>query len=149
MVNLVLFQPDIPQNLGAVIRICSCFAVHLHIIEPCGFPLDDKRIRRVGMDYIDSITWQRHSSWESFVKYQGEAGGRLILSTTKARKSIYSLKFAPDDWVIFGRESSGAPQEVHNLVDERVIIPMKGDARSLNIAISAAIILSEAGRQLN
>ena len=147
-VALALYQPDIPQNLGAVMRLSACFAMPLHIIEPCGFPLDDKRIRRAGMDYIEHVQWQRHASWETFYDWTREAEKRLLLLSTKASESYDQFAFASDDILLLGRESAGAPEHVHTAVDHRLTIPMHTAARSLNLAMSAAIVSGEAMRQL-
>ncbi len=143
--RLVLYQPDIPQNLGSILRLCACFDTELHIIEPCGFAFDDKRIRRSGMDYIEHVRYVTHDSWEKFLAKRRT--GRLILLTTRAGDSLYGAAFQPDDWLLFGRESAGAPEDVHNAADLRIRIPMKEGIRSLNVALSAAIALSEAVRQ--
>ncbi len=142
---IVLYQPDIPQNLGAILRLAACMDTPLHIIEPCGFPLDEKRVRRAGMDYIDHVSLTRHASWEAFL--DARQGGRIILMTTSGDTSIYDITIATDDWLCFGRESSGAPEEVHRDADIRAMIPMKQGLRSLNLAMSAAIAVSEMRRQ--
>ncbi len=147
MPSLVLYQPDIPQNLGSIMRLCACFITNLHIIEPCGFPLDDKRIKRVGMDYIEHVTLHRYSSPEAFLEQFNDA--RKILLTTKSSASLYDVSFHKDDLLIFGRESAGVPEDFHANMNIRVRIPMKGDVRSLNLATSAAIVLAEATRQLD
>lgn len=146
MPSIVLYQPDIPENLGSILRLSACFGTALHIIEPCGFPLDDKRIRRVGMDYISHVTMQRHSSPRAFLDFAQEK--RTILLSTKAATPLYNFTFQPDDLLIFGRESAGVPSDFHEQMIQRVIIPMAGEVRSLNLATSAAIVLSEATRQL-
>jgi len=146
MPSIVLYQPDIPQNLGSIMRLCACFDTPLHIIEPCGFPFDDQRIKRAGMDYTDKVTLHRHSSAQQFLS--SPATGRKILLTTKASVPLYDFTFHPDDMLIFGRESAGVPEEFHAKMDARVIIPMTAGVRSLNIAMSAAIVLSEARRQI-
>lgn len=143
--ELALYQPDIAQNFGAMLRLAACFGVRLSVIEPCGFPLDDARIRRAGMDYIDQVDWQRHASWNRFLDQH--QGGRLVLLTTQGGMSLYDAQFATDDVLLLGRESAGAPPAVHERADLRLRIPMRGEARSLNIALSAAIALSEALRQ--
>ena len=147
MPSLVLYQPDIPQNLGSIMRLCACFQSVLHIIEPCGFPLDDKRIKRAGMDYIEHVTLHRHSSAEAFLEQYKDA--RKILLTTKSSAPLYDVQFHKDDLLIFGRESAGVPEDFHAQMDIRVRIPMKGDVRSLNLATSAAIVIAEATRQLD
>lgn len=148
--KIILFQPDIAQNLGAVMRLSACFGVGLEIIEPCGFPLKTKALRRTAMDYGKPESLVRHTSWDGFTANRDSAKdrpSRLILFTTKAATPIQDFTFHPDDNLIFGRESAGAPQHVHDYVQERVIIPLSGDARSFNLATSASIGLWEALRQ--
>jgi len=143
--RIALFQPDIPQNLGAFIRLSACLGVPLDIIEPCGFPVDDKRIRRAAMDYYELATLVRHSSWPAFLKDRPK--GRLVLLTTKGGGRFPDFAFEPNDALLFGRESSGVPDEVHDAADLRLRVPMQKDARSLNVALAAALVLSEALRQ--
>lgn len=145
--HLALYQPDIPQNLGSVLRLCACMGVVCHIIEPCGFPLDDKRIRRAGMDYIDHVQWHRHASWHTFQGYMEQAGLRSILLTTKVTTPYTSVAYTENDVVILGRESAGVPQDVANACNLRVTIPMHGKMRSLNVALSAAIVVARAVAQ--
>ena len=145
---LVLFQPDIPQNLGALIRLSACLGAPLHIVEPCGFPLDDKRIRKAGMDYIDLANYQRHASWDHFVSHAKQNQGRLVLMTTKGSSPYTQHTFNSSDYIIMGRESAGVPENVHAQANARILIPMQTGARSLNIATSAAMVLGEAQRQL-
>ena len=148
LVNLVLFQPEIPQNTGAIIRLCSCLGVPMEIIEPCGFILDDKRLRRVAMDYIMKNEIIRHKSWEIFYNKKKKSKKRLILFTTKANKNFRNFNFNNEDLLLFGNESSGVPETVRNEVDESVKLPICEGARSLNISMSVAIGVSEALRQL-
>ncbi len=143
--DIALYQPDIPQNLGAIMRLCACMGAKLHIIEPCGFPLDDNKIRRVGMDYITQVEIIRHRSWEKFREATKEK--RLLLLSTKAEESIYIVKLQKDDVFLFGRESAGVPNEVVDSADILLKIPMQKGARSLNVAMSAAMVLGEALRQ--
>ena len=143
--RLCAFQPDIAPNLGAMIRLSACFAVPLDIIEPCGFPLSIKTLRRSAMDYADIADLVRHDSWDSFQAQRG--AGRLVLMTTKAEASIWDFSFRPDDTIMVGRESAGVPADVDQACDARVRIPMSGAARSLNVAICAGMALSEALRQ--
>ena len=143
--RLALFQPDIPQNTGAIIRLTACFGVSLDIIEPCGFLLSDAKLRRSSMDYLNLADIDRHISWEAFVKKRKQS--RLVLITTKADRSLNQFAFDDDDTLILGRESSGVPQVVHNAIPEKVKIPMDQRARSLNVSIAAGIILWEALRQ--
>lgn len=143
--RLCAFQPDIAPNLGAMIRLSACFDVPLDIIEPCGFPLSIKTLRRSAMDYADIADLVRHDSWDSFQAQRG--AGRLVLMTTKAEASIWDFSFRPDDTIMVGRESAGVPEAVDLVCDARIRIPMSGAARSLNVAMCAGMALSEALRQ--
>jgi tRNA (cytidine/uridine-2'-O-)-methyltransferase len=143
--RLALFEPDIPQNLGAFIRLAACLATPLDIIEPCGFPVDDKRIRRAAMDYYDLARIARHASWTEFQR--DRTAGRLVLLTTAGAKAFPDVAFRADDTLLFGRESAGVPAPVHAAADLRLRIPMHKGARSLNVALAAAMVLSEALRQ--
>jgi tRNA (cytidine/uridine-2'-O-)-methyltransferase len=143
--RLALFQPDIPQNLGAFIRLSAGLGLPLDVIEPCGFPVDDKRIRRAAMDYHDLARIVRHTSWAAFCR--DRAPGRLVLLTTGGTVRLSEAQFQPDDILLSGRESAGAPAEVHSAADLRVRVPLQSGARSLNVALAAAMVLSEALRQ--
>lgn len=143
--RLALFEPDIPQNLGAFIRLAACLGVPLDIIEPCGFPLDDKRIRRAAMDYYDHAVIARHASWDAF--QHGRRSGRLVLLTTMGAATFPDIAFRADDTLLLGRESAGVPASVHAVADLRLRIPLKKGTRSLNVALAAAMVLSEALRQ--
>lgn len=143
--RLALYEPDIPQNLGAFIRLSACFDVPLEIIEPCGFPVDDKRIRRAAMDYYDLARLTRHASWQAFRR--DKPPGRLVLLTTRAAETFPAVEFRPDDILLLGRESAGVPDEVHDAADLSLRIPLKPGARSLNVALAASMVLSEALRQ--
>ena len=143
--RLVLFQPDIPQNLGAAIRLAACLGVELDVIEPCGFPLSDAAIRRAAMDYGEPADVVRHAGWSDFQAAKGRA--RIVLFSTKAAQPLHEFAFRPDDILLFGRESLGVPDEVHDASDARVFIPLTPGRRSLNVTVSAAIGLSEALRQ--
>ncbi|MCB9996467.1 MAG: tRNA (cytidine(34)-2'-O)-methyltransferase [Rhodospirillales bacterium] len=146
MLRIALYQPDIPQNTGATMRLCACLGMGLDIIEPCGFVLDDKKIRRSGMDYINSLALARHTSWRHFLDlHQGKQ--RLVLLTTKAEESFTDFEFRPDDILLAGRESAGVPDDVHNAADARILIPMPGGGRSLNVVNSLAMVAGEALRQ--
>ena len=145
MFNIALYQPDIPQNTAAIIRLCSCFNTTLEIIEPCGFHLNDKRLKRVAMDYLDKSKIITYRSYKNFLIKKKNS--RVILMTTKAKKNYYRFKFKPKDTILFGRESAGVPEKVHKNSHERLKIPLKRNARSLNVAMAAAITLSEALRQ--
>ena len=145
MFNIALYQPDIPQNTAAIIRLCSCFDATLEIIEPCGFYLDDKRLKKVAMDYLDKSKIITYKSSEKFLIKKKNT--RVILMTTKAKKNYNKFKFKPQDTILFGRESEGVPKEVHKKSFQRLKIPLKKGARSLNVGMAAAISLSEALRQ--
>ena len=145
MFNIALYQPDIPQNTAAIIRLCSCFGATLEIIEPCGFYIEDKRIKKVAMDYLDKIKIINHKSYEDFLIRKKNS--RIILMTTKAKKTYTSFNFNKKDTLLFGRESEGVPKIVHKNSFERLQIPIKKNTRSLNIGIAVAITLSEALRQ--
>ena len=145
--RLALFQPDIPQNLGAGIRLCACLGVNLDIIEPCGFPLSDKNLGRVAMDYGKIAQIQRHNSWADFWAAPERQEGRLIILTTAAENSIYDFSFKPDDTLLLGRESAGLPPEVHAAAQARLRVPLVPTARSLNVINTGAMVLGEALRQ--
>lgn len=143
--RLALYEPDIPQNLGAFIRLAACLGTPLDIIEPCGFPVDDRRIRRAAMDYYDLARLERHDSWAAFRR--DRPPGRLVLLTTSGAVSLTQASFEPCDTLLLGRESAGVPAEVHAAADLRVRVPLQKGARSLNVALAAAVVLSEALRQ--
>jgi len=145
--RLALFEPDIPQNLGAFIRLSACLGVPLDVIEPCGFPVDDKRIRRAAMDYYDLANIQRHASWNAYRQERGP--GRLVLLTTTGAARFPDVAFQSDDTLLLGRESAGVPADVHDAADLRLRVPLQNSARSLNVALAAAIVLGEALRQTN
>lgn len=145
MIHIALYQPDIPQNVGAAIRLCACLGVTLDIIEPCGFPWDLKKIKQSGMDYLDEATIIRHSSWEAFKKEYDD--WRFVLMTTKSSVPYTEIKYSENDILIAGRESAGVPPEIHAEIETRVTIPMAGKARSLNIINATAMITGEALRQ--
>ena len=143
--KIALYEPDIPQNTAAIIRTCACLGVKLEIIEPCGFLLSDKRFKRVVMDYMD---WDKIDIYQSSEKFfEAKKNQRIILMTTKASVSYTEFKFEKNDTILFGRESAGVPESVHQLINDRLKIPMSEDTRSLNIASSVAIILAESLRQ--
>jgi len=147
LIQMTLFQPDIPQNTGAVLRLGACLGVQVHIIEPCGFLWDDKRLKRAGMDYTDVVNLTRHSSWTTFQSSRQDYSGRVVLFTTKADTAHHTFSYQPNDMLLFGQESGGVPDNVHAAADHRVRIPMSPHSRSLNLAQAAAIGLSEALRQ--
>ena len=149
--RLALYQPDIPQNTGTLLRLGACLNVALDIIEPCGFIFNDKAMRRAGMDYLDLVNCRRHNSWADFLAYRKEHSdeyGRLILMTTKSTRSFVDFNFLANDIILMGRESAGVPDDVHNTADVRLTIPMSPDTRSINMAISAAMALTEGLRQI-
>ena len=143
--KIALYQPDIPQNTAAIIRTCSCLGVQLEIIEPCGFFLTDPRFKRVAMDYMDMSSIKFYKSYEDFEK--AKKNKRVILATTKAKEDYIKFKFKKDDTLLFGRESSGVPEKLHKNIKYKIKIPMIENKRSLNLATSAAIIISESLRQ--
>ena len=144
--RLALYQPDIPQNLGTMLRLAACLNVGVDIIEPCGFPLDDKRIKRAGMDYLAAINFSRHKSWNDFLSLKS---GRVILMSTKSSTSLLRFEFRASDILLLGRESAGVPEIVHAQCHKRLLIPMAEGKRSLNVAVAAAIALGEGLRQTN
>lgn len=150
--RLVLFQPDIPGNVGAAIRVAACFGAGLDIIEPCGFPLGEKRLQaeiaRAAMDYGALAQASLHAGWSAFLGSPARARGRLILLTTRGETPLYDFHFQASDLLIVGRESTGVPDEVHANVEARLRIPIAAEARSLNMAVAAAAALSEARRQV-
>lgn len=147
MPDLALFQPDIPGNTGTLMRLCACMDVKLHLVEPAGFRLDDKSLKRAGMDYLELTSLTRHASWDHFEEWRESQTRRLLLLTTKSEENYLECSFLADDILMLGRESSGVPDYVHEKADERVTIKMQGEARSLNVAISGAMVLGEALRQ--
>ena len=143
--RLIVFEPDIPQNLGTMLRLCACLGVAADVVEPCGFPFSTPALRRAGMDYLDRVNVTRHASWAA---YRAQAGaGRLVLLTTKAERSYTAFDFAAHDRLVVGRESAGAPDWLHAEADARVAIPLRPGFRSLNVAVAAAMVLGEALRQ--
>jgi tRNA (cytidine/uridine-2'-O-)-methyltransferase len=143
--RLALYEPDIPQNLGAFIRLAACMGTPLDIIEPCGFPVDDKRIRRAAMDYYDLARVSRHASWDAFRR--DRVAGRLILLTTAGDRIFPAVSFQASDILLLGRESAGVPDDVHRAADLRLRIPLRPALRSLNVALAATMVLTEALRQ--
>ena len=142
---IALYEPDIPQNTAAIIRTCACLGVKLEIIEPCGFLLTDKRFKRVVMDYMDHNQIEFYQSSDKF--FEAKKNQRIVLMTTKGSISYTKFKFNSDDTILFGRESAGVPESIHQLIENRLKIPMKNNVRSLNIASSVAIVLAESLRQ--
>jgi tRNA (cytidine/uridine-2'-O-)-methyltransferase len=145
--QIALFQPDIPQNTGTILRLCACLDVSAHIIEPAGFPVSDRHFRRSGMDYLDQVTLMRHDSWAKFQQWRLETRYRLLLFTTKGAVSYLDYGYGADDILLFGRESAGVPDDVAAAADARLVIPIKPGLRSLNIAMATAMALGEALRQ--
>jgi tRNA (cytidine/uridine-2'-O-)-methyltransferase len=145
--QIALFQPDIPQNTGTILRLCACLDVAAHIIEPAGFPTSDRHFRRAGMDYLDQVKVMRHDSWAKFEQWRREAGYRLVLFTTRVSTSYLDYRYVPSDILLFGRESAGVTDEVVAAADARLVIPIRPGLRSLNVAMSAAMALGEALRQ--
>lgn len=150
--RLALFQPDIPQNTGTLLRLGACLDLPLDIIEPCGFIFNEKAMRRAGMDYLEQVSYRRHNSWQDFLAYRQEHTeeyGRIVLMSTHASEPYVNFKFEPNDIILMGRESAGVPEEVHNMADARLLIPMNKNARSINMAIAAGMVVGEALRQKN
>ncbi len=146
--RVALYEPDIPQNTGTIMRMAACLGVAVDLIEPCGFLLDDRRFRRAGMDYLNMLEMERHSSWNAFRDAREHAGdGRLVLLTTRAETPYTDFRFLPGDVLMVGSESGGVPQSVHAAVDARVVVPMIPGSRSLNVAVAVAMVLGEALRQ--
>ena len=146
--RIALFEPDIPQNTGTILRLAACLGVEAHIIEPAGFPTSDRAFRRAGMDYLDQVSITRHTSFPAFEAWRASAGTRLILFTTRATTSYLDHAFQRGDVLLFGRESAGVPDQVHSAADARLVIPMRGGLRSLNVAMAAAMAVGEALRQI-
>ena len=150
--RLALYQPDIPQNTGTLLRLGACLDLAVDIIEPCGFLFNEKAMRRAGMDYLEFSNYRRHNSWNDFLTYRDEHPyeyGRLILLTTHAKQSFVDFEFKPNDIILMGRESAGVPENVHEKADAQLLIPMNPNARSINMAVSAAMAVTEALRQTN
>lgn len=142
--RLALFQPDIPQNTGAILRLAACMGIGVDLIEPAGFVFSDRQLKRAGMDYLDHVALVRHTSWEA---YEPARTGRLVLLTTRSQQPFTDFAFDASDTLMLGRESAGVPESVHDAADARLRIPMTPVARSLNVALAAAMVLSEALRQ--
>jgi tRNA (cytidine/uridine-2'-O-)-methyltransferase len=147
--RLALFQPGIPQNVGAAIRLAACFGAGLDVIEPCSFPLDDKSLKRAALDYGPLAHMKRHISWDAFLAAPERTQGRLLLFTTRGATPFHQFEFHPGDTLLFGNESRGAPDEVHAAAEGRLVIPLQPEARSMNLATTAAMALGEALRQTN
>jgi len=147
MINIVLYKPDIPQNTAAIVRLSACLNLKMHIIEPCGFNLDDSRFKRVAMDYINLSYMVRYPSFETFMIKNSKS--RIVLMTTKSKKIYHHFKFKKNDFLLFGRESAGVPEEIHKKIKDKLKVPLSGKARSLNVAMTVAIVATEALKQNN
>lgn len=148
MFNLVLYQPDIPQNLGAMLRLSACLGARIHVIEPCGFPLDHQKLKRAGMDYIQQSRLVKHMDWDAFLKYKTAHEGRMFLLETDGDTAYTDITYQKTDYIVLGRESAGTPHELYAQMEKVILIPMRDAVRSLNVAMSAGMITAEACRQL-
>jgi tRNA (cytidine/uridine-2'-O-)-methyltransferase len=147
--RLALFEPDIPQNAGTLLRLAACLGLPVDIIEPCGFIFSDSRLRRAGLDYLDAAERRHHSSWDAYVSHRSSTDrGRVLLLTTRGETAYTEFAFAAGDTILVGRESGGVPPAVHQAADARLIIPMRAGMRSINVAVAAAMVVGEALRQL-
>jgi tRNA (cytidine/uridine-2'-O-)-methyltransferase len=146
--RIALYQPDIPQNTGTILRLAACLGLQAHLIEPAGFPTSDRAFRRAGMDYLDRVDLVRHASWEAFTDWRRTHGLRLVLFTTRAAACYLDHTFTQRDVLLFGRESSGVPDEVHAAAEVRLKVPMRAEMRSLNVAMTCAMAAGEALRQV-
>lgn len=146
-IRIALYQPDIPGNTGTILRLAACLGISVDIIEPAGFDISDRNLKRAGMDYIAAAALTRHVNWGRFQEWRATSGRRLILASTKAALPYTKVNYRPDDILLFGRESAGVPDHVHDKADERVLIPMMEGQRSINVAMSAAMITGEVLRQ--
>ena len=145
--RIALYQPDIPQNTGTILRLCACLGIEAHLIGPAGFPATDRAFRRAGMDYLDAVAIVRHRSWRDFETWRRADRHRLVVFTTAGALSYLDYRYRGDDILLFGRESAGVPAEVHAAADARLVIPMRPGLRSLNVAVAAAMAAGEALRQ--
>jgi tRNA (cytidine/uridine-2'-O-)-methyltransferase len=145
--RIALYEPDIPQNTATILRLAACLGVEADIVEPAGFPTSDRAFRRAGMDYLDQVSIMRHSSWGAFEAWRRPHGARLILFTTSGALPYLDHSFRPSDILMFGRESAGVPEAVHQAADARLVVPMRPGLRSINVAMAAAMALGEAMRQ--
>ena len=145
--RIALFEPDIPQNTGTILRLAACLGLEAHIIEPAGFATSDRAFRRAGMDYLDQVEIARHADWNAFETWRARASARLIVFTTRSRRSYLEHAFQCGDVLLFGRETSGVPEKVHAAADARLLVPMREGLRSLNVAMAAAMAVGEAIRQ--
>ena len=147
MINIVLYKPDIPQNTAAIVRLSACFNLKIHIIEPCGFNLDDSRFKRVAMDYVNLTHIERYPNFTTFMTKNLKS--RVVLMTTKSKKIYHHFRFKKNDFLLFGRESAGVPDEIHKKIKDKLNVPLSGKARSLNVAMTVAIVAAEALKQNN
>ena len=149
MLNLVLYQPDIPQNFGATLRLSACLGCTVHVVEPCGFPFDHGKLKRAGMDYIAQATYHRHLNWQAFLAHREAAPGRLILLETDGEAIYTDFTYQPNDYIVLGSEGAGTPRELYAQMDHTLTVPMRPGVRSLNVAMTAGILVAEACRQQN
>jgi tRNA (cytidine/uridine-2'-O-)-methyltransferase len=147
--RIALYEPDIPQNTGTILRLAACLGTEVHIIEPAGFPVSDRAFRRAGLDYLDQVAIVRHLNWEAFQAWRGNEKARLVLLTTQASRCYLDHAYQGDDILLFGRESAGVPEAVHEAAEVRLVIPVKAGLRSLNVAMAAAMVIGEASRQFS
>lgn len=147
MPDIALYQPDIPQNTGTILRLAACLEVTVHLIEPAGFPLSDSALKRAGMDYLERAALERHVTFEAFDTWRRKSNRRLVLLSTKSTMPYTDFTYTKDDILMMGRESSGVPESVHACADARLIIPMAPNMRSINVAVSTGMVLGEALRQ--
>ncbi len=147
-ISIALYQPDIPGNTGTILRMAACFDLEVHVIEPAGFDLSDRALKRAGMDYLEQATLRRHLNWQAFVEDCRAKDRRIILFSTKSKTPYVRFAFQMNDVLLFGRESSGVPDDVRRRADSALVIPMRPDRRSLNLALSVAMATGEALRQL-
>lgn len=145
--RIALYQPDIAGNTGTILRLAACLGLGVDVIEPAGFDISDRSLKRAGMDYLAAVALTRHVTWERFEEWRRASGRRLVLASTKAATRYVDLRYRPDDVLLFGRESAGVPDHVHERADARILIPMVEGQRSINVAMSAAMIAGEALRQ--
>lgn len=145
--RIALYQPDIPGNTGTILRLAACLGLGVDIIEPAGFDISDRNLKRAGMDYLSAVSLTRHVNWQHFDAWRREHGRRLVLATTKSPEPYTQFAYREDDILLFGRESAGVPDHVHDVVEGRILIPMQEGQRSINVAMSAAMIAGEAMRQ--
>ncbi|MBB3978990.1 tRNA (cytidine/uridine-2'-O-)-methyltransferase [Rhizobium azooxidifex] len=145
--RIALYQPDIAGNTGTILRLAACLGLGVDVIEPAGFDISDRSLKRAGMDYLAAVALTRHVTWERFEEWRQASGRRLVLASTKAATRYVDLRYRPDDVLLFGRESAGVPDHVHERADARILVPMVEGQRSINVAMSAAMIAGEALRQ--